>query len=204
MRNLVNGSFVAEFSHPPLVVTLVDSFNTELHECKLTETMKELSLLGKWAVAVNWITFFFFLSAEFVYFRREAWLISNLHDDDEMPYNQLPTLIAEEANALLLLDLRAHNRFARDCAVTLLMLCSVNLLLSCCYLLAPAGGGGRFNGVRTVSGLMTNTLLLSRRIVQNVRIAWLSNAEDLALSMFQLKARFTWPPRGGGPGTPPS
>jgi hypothetical protein len=122
-----------------------------------------------------------------VYFRREAWLISHLDDNDAAPYNQLPTFINEHHK--LVEGLRAHNKLARTTAVAVLALCSFNLVISCALLLTPPAAGGRFNGVRTLVGLVSNTLLLARRIVQNARISNLSLREDLGLSLFQMKVR---------------
>ena len=122
-----------------------------------------------------------------MYFRREAWLISHLDDNDAAPYNQLPTFINEHPK--LVKGLRAHNKLARGTAVAVLGLCSFNLVVSCALLLTPPQRGGRFNGVRTLVGLVSNTLLLARRIIQNARISNLSLREDLGLSLFQMKVR---------------
>ncbi len=138
-------------------------------------------------VTFNWLSLLSCLLAEFIFFRREAWLISHLDDNDAAPYNQLPTFIGE--HALLAAGLRGHNKIARGTAMAVLLLCSFNLLVSCCWLLTPPGRGGRFNGTRTLIGLVSNTLLLARRIVNNARISALSSREDLGLSLYQMKAR---------------
>ena len=140
-------------------------------------------------VSFNWLTLGANLLAEFVYFRREAWLISHLDDNDAAPYNQLPTFINEHHK--LVEGLRAHNKLARSTAVAVLAMCTFNLVISCALLLTPPGAGGRFNGVRTLVGLVSNTLLLARRVVQNARISNLSLREDLGLSLFQMKVRNT-------------
>jgi hypothetical protein len=142
---------------------------------------------GRLVVTFNWLSLGANLLAEFVYFRREAWLISHLDDNDAAPYNQLPTFIHEHHH--IVEGLRAHNKLARTTAVAVLALCSFNLVISCALLLTPVGRGGRYNGVRTLVGLVSNTLLLARRIVQNARISNLSLREDLALSLFQMKVR---------------
>ena len=138
-------------------------------------------------VAFNWISLSACLAAEFVFFRREAWLISHLDDNDAAPYNQLPTFIGEHAK--LLAGLRGHNKLARGTALAVLLLCSCNLLFSCALLLTPTERGGRFNGLRTLVGLVSNTLLLARRVANNARISNLSSREDLGLSLFQMKVR---------------
>lgn len=71
----------------------------------------------------------------------------------------------------------------------MLLLCSFNLFISCILLLTPPERGGRFRGTRTLVTLVSNTLLLARRVVQNSRISALSSREDLALSLYQLKVR---------------
>ena len=142
---------------------------------------------GRLVVTFNWLSLLACLLAEAVYFRREAWLISHLDDNDAAPYNQLPTFINDHPK--LVKGLRAHNKLARGTAVAVLGLCSFNLVVSCALLLTPPQRGGRFNGVRTLVGLVSNTLLLARRIIQNARISNLSLREDLGLSLFQMKVR---------------
>ncbi len=137
--------------------------------------------------AFNWMSLIACLGAEFIYFRREAWLISHLDDNDAAPYNQLPTFIGE--HTVLLAGLQSHNKLARGTALAVVLLCSFNLVISCALLLTPPSRGGRFNGVRTLVGLVSNTLLLARRIVQNARISALSSREDLGLSLYQMKVR---------------
>lgn len=150
-------------------------------------TVSSFAPQGRLVVLFNWLALAACLGAEFVYFRREAWLISHLDDNDAAPYNQLPTFINEHHK--LLEGLRQHNKLARATAVAVLALCSFNLVVSCALLLTPPAHGGRFNGVRTLVGLVSNTLLLARRVVQNARISDLSFREDLGLSLFQMKAR---------------
>ncbi len=142
---------------------------------------------GQLVVALNWIALFSCLIAEFVYFRREAWLISHLDDNDAAPYNQLPTFIEEHAK--LAEGLRAHNKLARGTSMAVLLLCAFNLVFSMALLLTPPSRGGRFNGTRTLVGLVSNTMLLARRVIQNARISHLSSREDLGLSLYQMKVR---------------
>ncbi len=110
-------------------------------------------------------------------------------DNDAAPYNQLPTFIVREEHSHMLEGLRSHNKVARGSAIGMLLLCSFNLLISLILLLTPPSRGGRFNGTRTLTTLVSNVLLLSRRVVQNARISHLSMREDLALSLYQMKAR---------------
>ena len=149
---------------------------------------------GKLVVTFNWLSLFACLLAEFIYFRREAWLISHLDDNDAAPYNQLPTFIGDAEHAHLAAGLREHNKMARGTAVSVLLLCTFNLVFSCALLLTPPSRGGRFNGTRTLVGLVSNTLLLARRVVQNARISALSSREDLGLSLYQMKVRASVPP----------
>ena len=159
------------------------------HECRLSETQQGLHFLGRLVVTSNWITFVCFLGSEVVFFRREAFLISRFHDDDAAPYNQLPTFITDAEHNHVLVSLRRHNKLARSTAMGLLGMCIFNLILSCCLLLTPPDRGGRFNGLRTLVTLVSNILLLARRVVQNARISNLSMHEDLALSLYQMKFR---------------
>jgi hypothetical protein len=159
------------------------------HECRLSETQQGLHFLGRLVVTSNWITFLCFLGSEVVFFRREAFLISRFHDDDAAPYNQLPTFITDAEHNHVLVSLRRHNKLARSTALGLLGMCILNLILSCCLLLTPPERGGRYNGLRTLVTLVSNILLLARRVVQNARISNLSMNEDLALSLYQMKFR---------------
>ena len=159
------------------------------HECRLSETQNGLHFLGRLVVTSNWITFLSFLGSEVVFFRREAFLISRFHDDDAAPYNQLPTFITDAEHNHVLVSLRRHNKLARSTALGLLGMCIFNLILSCCLLLTPPERGGRYNGTRTLVTLVSNILLLARRVVQNARISNLSMKEDLALSLYQMKFR---------------
>lgn len=184
--------------------------NPDRHECKLSEATTNLSGLGRLVVTFNWVSFISFLFSEVVYFRREAFLISHFvrafgglrawrsnallgspsqDDNDAAPYNQLPTFITRDEHGHMLEGLRSHNKVARVSALGMLILCSCNLFFSCCLLLTPPARGGRYNGTRTLVTLVSNTLLLARRVVQNARISNLSTREDLALSLYQMKAR---------------
>ena len=145
--------------------------------------------MGRLVVTFNWISFLAFLGSEMVYFRREAFLISHFNDDDAAPYNQLPTFITDNEHAHVLEGLRKHNKVAQATSYGMLALCSFNLFISMCLLLTPPARGGRYNGTRTLVTLISNTLLLARRIIQNARISNLSLREDLGLSLFQMKVR---------------
>jgi hypothetical protein len=159
------------------------------HECKLSETQTGLNFLGRLVATCNWITFISFLGSEIIFFRREAYLISHFNDDDAAPYNQLPTFITDAEHNHVLGSLRRHNKLARTTAIGLLSMCTFNLILSCLILLTPPERGGRYNGLRTLVSLVSNVLLLARRVVQNARISNLSFQEDLALSLYQMKFR---------------
>jgi len=71
----------------------------------------------------------------------------------------------------------------------MLGLCTFNLFVSCCFLLRSPEHGGRYGGIKTLVTLVSNILLLARRVVLNARISNLSAQEDLALSLYQLKFR---------------
>jgi hypothetical protein len=171
--NTINGTIVKE----------------QWEDCKLTTTTKFLTPLGHLVLTFNWLTFVAFLCSEYLYFRREAWLLSHFDDNDAAPYNKLPTFIGKPAFVDLLAKLRAKNRMAKTTAFSMAGLCSLNLFLSCLLLLRGRQEGGRLVGIKTLVSLASNVLLLARRVVLNVRISNLCAQEDLALSMYQLKFR---------------
>ena len=111
-------------------------------------------------------------------------MINHLEEDNTVPYSSLPEQIKPYD------ELRKQNTdynggaysYASGVTITVMM----NFIISAVFLIH---GDGTYNyniGSRTITGLLTNTMLVSTKIVGYFSYSRLSKTNDWAISMFSV------------------
>ena len=142
------------------------------------------SPLNKQVFLMNCITLAVMLMAQAYFWKREVWMINHLEEDNTVPYSSLPEQIQpyeelEQAN-------KGYNRaaFLYATAVMLSVMCNFGVST---YFLINGDEFYNYNiGSRTITGLLTNTMLVSTKVIGYVSYARLSKTHDWAISMFSV------------------
>jgi hypothetical protein len=121
------------------------------------------------------------------FWKREVWMINHLEEDNSVPYDNLPSEI-EELKGELQGDMQAavysYNLGALIMAGLIMLFVIINFGVSADFLI---NGDELYNynlGTRTIVGLLTNTMLVSTKVIGYLSYARLSYANAWAISMF--------------------
>ena len=161
-------------------------FSPDGHLCTMKENLdwENCSTFNQSVLVLNLVTLFIMLMAQSFFWKREVWMINHLEEDNTVPYSSLPEQIQpyeelEHAN-------KSYNRsaFMYACAVMLSVMCNFGI---CTYFLMEGDEFYNYNiGSRTITGLLTNTMLVSTKVIGYVSYARLSKTHDWAISMFSV------------------
>ena len=162
------------------------TFSPDGHLCTMKENLdwENCSAFNQSVLVLNLVTLFIMLMAQSFFWKREVWMINHLEEDNTVPYSSLPEQIQpyeelEQAN-------KGYNRtaFAYACAVMLSVMCNFGVST---YFLIKGDEFYNYNiGSRTITGLLTNTMLVSTKVIGYVSYARLSKTHDWAISMFSV------------------
>jgi hypothetical protein len=142
------------------------------------------SKFNKAVFLLNCITLLVMLLAQSFFWKREVWMINHLDENNEVPYSSLPEQIQpyeelERAN-------KGYNSTAFAYAASVMLFIICNFAVSTYFLI---NGDEFYNyniGSRTITGLLTNTMLVSTKVIGYVSYARLSKTHDWAISMFSV------------------
>jgi hypothetical protein len=161
-------------------------FSPDGHLCTMKENLdwENCSVFNQSVLVLNLITLFIMLMAQSFFWKREVWMINHLEEDNTVPYSSLPEQIQpyedlEKTN-------KEYNRAAYGYALAVMSSVIVNFAIST-YFLIKGDQFYNYNiGSRTVTGLLTNTMLVSTKVVGYFSYARLSKTHDWAISMFSV------------------
>ena len=156
------------------------------HLCGMKENVdwQNFTQRNKNVFLINCCTLLVMLMAQSYYWKREVWMITHLSEDNSVPYNNLPDEIAaygefEDAVA-------GYNRGAFYFALAVATFIVINFGMTTDFLI---NGDEVYNynlGSRTITGLLTNTMLVSTKVLGYLSYARLSYANAWAISMFSV------------------
>jgi hypothetical protein len=133
------------------------------HACTLEDNVTDLSDFNKFVLACNAFTAFLMLIAFIIEFRRENWIINHLDVDHSKPDSNLRTEIeaySKMKNSIQRKNIRYLVVFTSVGIVSLIN-CAVSAALMAFY----------FDGLKTVTTFLTNTLLIGMRITKSIQVA---------------------------------
>lgn len=151
------------------------------HTCTFWENAHELSSYNKAVLAINAITCFVLLLGQFIYTRREWWMIEHLDADPREPYDALASQDFKSSFEHLSRQLRTINRHATIISLVTMAFIIGNFIMSAILVLRPLPAG-YYDGPRTVTGLITNTLLVFIQIKNAASVCYSSWKQEMAIS----------------------
>lgn len=162
------------------------TFLADGHLCTMKENIDWLTFseFNKAVFLVNVLTLFIMLLAQSFFWKREVWMINHLDENNEVPYSSLPEQIQpyeelEKTN-------KAYNATAYAYAQAVMFMVLCNFAIST-YFLINGDGYYVYNiGSRTITGLLTNSMLVSTKVIGYFSYARLSKTHDWAISMFSV------------------
>eukprot|EP00743_Colponemidia_sp_Colp-15_P009351 GILK01010222.1.p1 GENE.GILK01010222.1~~GILK01010222.1.p1 ORF type:complete len:267 (-),score=26.56 GILK01010222.1:112-912(-) len=146
--------------------------------CSFSDNFTDLTSFNKFVLFWNFLTLFVLVSSIFVALRRERWLIEYLDFDPALGPHHLPNVLPDYPHFGD--QLRRHNRISF----------SVDLLCLCCMILnaifsAVLVFGLYYDGFRTITVFLTNSLLIAARLLNSTSVNYQSWMNDYGLSLFK-------------------
>jgi hypothetical protein len=149
--------------------------------CLFLENVSQFGPYTKFVFVLNLLTLFVFLGTTVVQFAREKFLHEHLDHNQDLPARALPVLMSERPYLRRLLLKKNHT--AKIASHLTLALFVVNLIFSAVLLL-----GYTNQGVRTLSSLVNNSLLIFIRLVVQASITSQSAGNGWAITLFSTGA----------------
>jgi uncharacterized membrane protein YeiB len=148
---------------------------TTYHACSLEDNVTDLSDYNKAVLAFNAFTGLLMLIAFIIEFRRENWIINHLDVDHTKPDSNLKTEI--ETYTKMKKSITHKNwRYMivfTSVGVVSVINCVVSAILMAYY----------FDGLKTVTTFITNSLLIGMRVGKSISIARSNNQDTKAQSV---------------------
>jgi len=148
------------------------------HTCSFKENIAELD--NGWnifSLVFNLVTFLVLCGHYAIDLMRENWVIQNFDVDQEVGDNALQTTLKEERHSDLKAALDCWNRRLVEASVVMVAVFVCNLSFSAATILHFY-----YDGFRSATVLLTNTLLVVSRVQRVLLISFQSHREGLALS----------------------
>lgn len=143
--------------------------------------MTDLSAYNKWVLAANAITCAVLLAGQYLYARREWWMIAYLDADPREPYDALASQDFRAQYSHLATQLRTHNRHCTIISIVTLGFLVLNFIMTAVLVLRKLPVG-YYDGPRTATGLITNTLLVLIQIKNACAVCYQSWHDELGIS----------------------
>ena len=156
------------------------------HLCSLKENLdwQNDTPKNRNVLVINAVTLVLMLIAQAYFWKRETWMINNLEEDNGVPYDSLPAEIEKAGDTEVAEAVYSYNLGAFIMASLVMTFVIINFGVSADFLI---NGDGTYNyslGARTIVGLLTNTMLVSTKVIGYLSYARLSYANAWAISMF--------------------
>ena len=160
------------------------------HDCSSKETLGTHTSAGQYVFAINVITAAVFFFSNIAFNRREMWLIEWLDADDELPTNNLTSVI--EKYPKIKKELINQNKRCYTASLLTLFFLLLNFISSCVLLLHRALHakvcclGIVPQAVKTVTTLVTSVLLVMVKLLRHLRTTRRSLINNLGVSSAHL------------------
>jgi hypothetical protein len=183
---IIIGSFYSIFvpqlcpDHPLTTFNSTQYFNNNstsqtYHACTLYDNVTDLTDFNKYVLAFNSFTALITLIAFFIEFRRENWIINHLDVDATKPDSNLRTEInnyVKMKNSIIRKN-QIYFRIFVCVGVLSILNCISSGILIAMY----------FDGLKTVTTFVTNSLLIGMRISKSLQVARTCQIEMKAQSV---------------------
>jgi hypothetical protein len=180
-------------SPPPGMDTCISSpwFNYPVdvpdgHLCSLKENLdwQNCTVKNRNVIIINAVTLVLMLIAQAYFWKRETWMINNLEEDNAVPYDSLPGEIEKAGDTDVAEAVYSYNLGAFIMASLVMTFVVINFGVSADFLIEGDGVYNYSLGTRTIVGLLTNTMLVSTKVIGYLTYSRLSYANAWAISMF--------------------
>jgi len=156
------------------------------HLCSMKENIDWFNFTqrNKDVFLMNACTLALMLTAQAYFWKREVWMITHLSEDNNIPYNNLPQELARYKEFVTLVA--GFNRGAYGFACMVMLFVVINFGMTTDFLI---NGDEVYNynlGTRTITGLLTNTMLVSTKVIGYLSYSRLSYVNEWAISMFSV------------------
>ncbi len=146
------------------------------HQCTLEDNVTDLTMLNKAALGINALTCFVMVIGFIQEYRREQWMVKKLHVDPSKPDSNLAQEI--QAYPALAKSLHERNRNYKFLFALIGLLSSVNIVISG-FLVYEY-----YDGMKTTTTFVTNTLLILLRVIKSIQISRTCQKETKAQSVY--------------------
>ena len=150
------------------------------HDCSISEKFNEEGVYAKTVLASNFITLLIFLVGYNIEFMREQFIIQHFNDNSKLPDDNISKIL--EPIPLLSKELHKWNERFYYVTVGSIGIGLTNFVVSGIFICTE-----HYNGMRTVTSLVTNILLVSNTVNSNYKISKKCHDKLLALSSSRLE-----------------
>jgi len=151
--------------------------NCEGEVCTFDQNFEDLSNYNSFVLAWNFLTLSSFIYLYWVDTRNEIWLINAFDQDRTKPDNYLSTDIKDYPEVLT--KLKEHNQKVKNVYFFTTGLYIVNIVLSSVLVLYYY-----YYDIKTLTALITNSLLVVDKLINGVSISMRANNENSAISLY--------------------
>lgn len=150
------------------------------HDCSLSEKFNEETTYARVVLTSNFITLFVFLIGYNIEYMREQFIIHHFNDNSKLPDDNIGKIL--EPYPHITKQLKMWNERFYYMTVGSIGFGVSNFIVSGIFICTT-----HYNGMRTVTSLVTNILLVSNTVSSNYRISNKCHNQLLALSSSRLE-----------------
>ena len=150
------------------------------HDCSISEKFNTNSIHDRLVLTFNFISLLFFIFVYNLEFNREHFIIRHFNDNPKLGDHHIKTILSDEPNIEKSLNLW-NKRFYYG-TISAIGLGTINFIVSGHLIII-----NYYNGMRTITSLVTNILLVANSLSSNYAISKKSFKEGLALSSTRLE-----------------
>ena len=153
-----------------------DELVTTYHTCTLKDNVTDLSMLNKAALGINAVTALITLVGFALEYRRERWMISHLEVDSKKADDNLIHEI--DAYPKMKTSFLKKNKDYHRVFIVISVVSILNAIVSAVLV------ADYFDGLKTVTTFLTNSLLIGTRTAKSIQIATRCDKQMKALSPY--------------------
>lgn len=150
------------------------------HDCSLSEKFNEETLFARSVLACNFVTLFVFLIGYNIEYMREQYIIHHFNDNPKLADNNIIDILKPYPQ--LASQLQLWNKRFYYITIGSVGIGITNFIASGIFICTT-----HYNGMRTVTSLVTNILLVSNTVNSNYKISKKCHNKMLALSSSRLE-----------------
>jgi hypothetical protein len=182
LYRIIIGSFYSIFvpqSCPDKIEGVPQEQITTYHTCTLKDNVTDLTTLNKAAIGINAVTALVSLVGFILEFRREQWMIKHLEVDSKKADDNLIHEI--ESYSKMKKSFLKKNKDYHRVFLVIASLSIINTIVSAVLV------GDYYDGLKTITTFLTNTLLIATRTMKSIQISIKCDKQMKALSPYLLE-----------------